>query len=69
MQLRLPLTNPVLVFARAMGIFLAAPLIRWRYAVPGIIAAGSEQQLVAELGGRGSAGQDLPDSMPAGDRG
>lgn len=44
MHLRLPLTNPVVVFAVAMGIFLVAPLIMRRYAVPGIIgiiAAGA----------------------------
>jgi Kef-type K+ transport system membrane component KefB len=43
-HLNLPLTNPVLVFALAMGIFLVAPLIMRRYAIPGIIgiiAAGA----------------------------
>jgi Kef-type K+ transport system membrane component KefB/mannitol/fructose-specific phosphotransferase system IIA component (Ntr-type) len=33
----LPITNPVLVFAVAMGVFLAAPLIFERFRVPGII--------------------------------
>jgi Kef-type K+ transport system membrane component KefB/mannitol/fructose-specific phosphotransferase system IIA component (Ntr-type) len=36
-HLSLPVTNPVLVFALAMGIFLVAPLIMRRYAIPGII--------------------------------
>jgi Kef-type K+ transport system membrane component KefB len=43
-HLTLPITNPVLVFALAMAIFLVAPLVMRRYAIPGmigIIAAGA----------------------------